>query len=79
MTHIGHKRSLSNRLKQPTTQHKEAWQTEKKESPIKTQQGIPQAEMTDMRIYHENHRESSHRIDVFYPLFCHCWCKNTNK
>ena len=32
-----------------------------------------------MRIHHENHRESSHRIDIFYPLLCHNLCKGTNK
>lgn len=32
-----------------------------------------------MRIDHENHRKSPHRIDVFYPLLCHNLCKGTNK
>ncbi len=32
-----------------------------------------------MRKHHENHRKSSHRIDVFYPLLCHNLCKGTNK
>lgn len=79
MTNISHKRALSNRLKQPATQHKETWQTKKKESLIKTQQRIPQTEMADMRIDHENHGKSPHRINVFYPLPCHWWCKYTNK
>ena len=32
-----------------------------------------------MRIYHENHRKSPHRINVFYPLFSHYKCKSTKK
>ena len=32
-----------------------------------------------MRKNHENHRKSSHCIDVFYPLFRHNLCKGTNK
>ena len=32
-----------------------------------------------MRIHHENHRKSPHRIDVFYPLLRHNLCKGTNK
>ena len=35
--------------------------------------------MADMCKHHENHRKSSHRIDVFYPLLCHNLCKGTNK
>ena len=32
-----------------------------------------------MRIHHENHRKSSHCINVFYPLLRHNLCKGTNK
>ena len=35
--------------------------------------------MADMRKHHENHRESSHRIDVFYSLSSHFDCKITEK
>ena len=35
--------------------------------------------MTDMRLDHEDHRESPHRIDVFYPLLRHSKCKNKEK
>ena len=28
---------------------------------------------------HENHRESPHRIDVFYSLSCHICCKSNKK
>ena len=35
--------------------------------------------MADMRKHHENHRKSSHRIDIFNPLFYHSACKNTKK
>lgn len=65
------KRSRGNKLKQPTTQHKETRQAKQEECAIITQQRIPQTEMADMRIDHEDHRESSHRIDVFYPFGCH--------
>ena len=32
-----------------------------------------------MRIDDENHRKSSHRINIIYPLFCHYACKDTEK
>ena len=32
-----------------------------------------------MRIDHEDHRKSPHRIYVFYPLIYHLECKDTNK
>ena len=32
-----------------------------------------------MRIDDENHRESPHRINIFYPLFGHYVCKDTEK
>ena len=32
-----------------------------------------------MRKYYENHRKSSHRINVFNPLFSHFAHKNTEK
>ena len=30
-----------------------------------------------MRKDYENHGKSSHRINIFYPLFCHFQCKST--
>ncbi|GEM_PF-4897787 len=36
-----------------------------------------EAKHTDMRINHENHRESPHRINILYPSFCHNCYKNT--
>ena len=36
-----------------------------------------EAKHTDMRINHENHRESPHRINTLYPSFCHNCYKNT--
>ena len=32
-----------------------------------------------MRIHHENHRKSSHRINVCYTLLCHINCKSKEK
>ena len=33
--------------------------------------------MTHMCKHHENHGKSSHCINIFYSLFCHFACKNT--
>jgi len=70
---------LRYRLKKPAANHEEARQTKKNKHSIVSHLGIPKAEMTDMRKHYENHRKSSHRIDVFYPLLCHNLCKGTNK
>ena len=64
-------------LKQPSTDEKETRQAKQKENIIPPHPHISQTKTTDMRINHENHRESSHRIDVFNPLFCHYACKDT--
>lgn len=66
-------------VKQPTTDKKETRQTEQKEHIIIAHRHISQTHTTDMREYHENHGESPHRIDVFYPLFTHYGCKFTEK
>ena len=74
-----HKRISGCRFKQPATQHKKARKTEEDQNRIITHSGISKAEMTDMCKNHENHGESPHRIDVFYPLFAHNGCKITEK
>ena len=73
------KRISRYRFEQPTTQHEKTRQTEENKNRIITHPGISKAEMADMRKNHENHRESSHRIDVFYPLLTHYGCKITEK
>ena len=64
-------------LKQPSTDEEETRQAKQEKHRIKSQQGIAQTEVADMRIDHEDHRESPHRINVFYPLFWHYACKDT--
>jgi hypothetical protein len=60
---------------QPATQHEETRKTEEDENRVIAHSGVSQAEMTDMRKNHENHRESPHRIDVCYSLFRHSTTK----
>ena len=60
---------------QPAAQHEETRKTEEDKDRIIAHSGISQAEMTDMCKNHENHRESSHRIDVCNPLFRHSTTK----
>lgn len=79
MADVGHKRPSGYRFKQPAAQHEETRQAKEEECGIKAQQRIAKTEMTDMRINHENHRESPHRINIFYPLFGHINCKSTEK
>ena len=79
MTNIFHERTLSNCLKQPTANHKEAWQTKENKNSIIPHPRVTQAEMTDMRKQHENHRKSPHRINIFYSLSSHFDCKITEK
>ena len=71
------KRLSSHRFKQPTTDKEETRQTKQEEHGIEAQQGIAETEMADMRIDDENHRKSSHRINILYPLFDHYACKDT--
>ena len=73
------KRSFGNRFKQPAANHEEARQTKQIKYAIISHQRPFHAEIADMRIHHENHRKSPHRIDVFYPLLRHNLCKGTNK
>ena len=76
MSHLP-ERFMGSCLKQPTADKEETRQTKQEEHGIEAQQGIAETEMADMRIDDENHRKSSHRINVFYPLFCHYACKDT--
>ena len=71
------KRFPGHRFEQPTAYEEETWQTKQEKHSVEAQQGIAQTEVTDMRIDDENHRESPHRIDVFYPLLRHYVCKDT--
>ena len=68
---------MGSRLKQPTADKEETRQTKQEEHGIEAQQGIAETEMADMRIDDENHRKSSHRINVFNSLCSHFDCKNT--
>ena len=58
-------------LKQPPANKEKTWQTEQKEHIVPPHPLVTQAVIADMRIDHENHRKSSHRIDVFYPAICY--------
>ena len=78
MTGNNCKRALRHWLKQPATQHKEAGQAKKNEHRIEAQLGVSQTKMTDMCIDNENHRESSHRINIPNSLLRHLWCKSTS-
>ena len=75
MSGYGFDRIQGNRLKQPATQHEETRKTKKDKNRIIAHSGISETEMTDMREDDENHRKSSHRIDVCYPLFRHSTAK----
>lgn len=79
MTDICQKWSLSNRFEQPSADKEETGQSEQEKRGIEPQKRVAQAEMADMRIDHEDHRESTHRINVFYPLPSHILCKSTKK
>ena len=68
---------MGSRLKQPTADKEETRQTKQEKHRIESQQGIAKTEVADMRIDHENHRESPHHIDVFNPLLRHYACKDT--
>ena len=72
-------RLATDRFEQPSADKEETWQTKQEECGIITQERVPHAKMAYMRIDHENHRESPHRINVFYPLLSHDECKDTNK
>ena len=73
------KRALSNRFKQPTTNHKKAGQSKENKHRITSHTRIAQTEMTHMRKHYENHRKSSHCINVFNPLLTHFARKSTEK
>jgi hypothetical protein len=61
-------RALGNRFKQPTADKEKARQAKKYKHSIIPHSIITKAEMTDMREYHENHRESPHSINISYSL-----------
>ena len=63
-----HERALGYRFKQPTADKEKARQAKKDKHGIIAHSIITQAEMTDMRKNHENHRESSHGINISYSL-----------
>jgi hypothetical protein len=79
MTNHFPERSFSDRLEQPATNHEETGQTKEIEDTVKPHQRAIQAEIADMSIDHEDHRESPHRINVFYPLLCHSTAKLQKK
>lgn len=71
--------SLCDWFEQPSADHKETGQSKEEEHAIKSHQRSIHAKITDMSIDYENHRKSSHRINVCYPLFGHLRCKNKEK
>ena len=64
-------------FKQPSADKEEAGQSKQKKHIIPPHPHISQAKTTNMRIDNENHGKSSHRINIFYPLFGHYDCKDT--
>ena len=72
-------RTLGYRLEQPATNHKKTRQSKEYKHRIIAHPRITQTEMAHMRKHYENHRKSSHRINVFNPLFSHFAHKSTEK
>ena len=66
-------------FKQPTADKEEAGQPKQEKHIIPTHPHVSQTKAANMRIDDENHRKSSHRINIFYPLFGHYVCKDTEK
>ena len=58
-------------IEQPPADKEETGQAEEEENGVEPHRRIAIAEMQDMRIDDENHRESSHRIDIGYTLRFH--------
>ena len=72
-------RTTGYRFEQPTANHKEARQSEEVEDAIISHQRGIHAEITDMSIDYENHRKSSHCVNICYTLLCHFICKSKEK
>lgn len=64
-------------FKQPSADKEETGQTEQEKNIIPPHPHISQAKTANMRIDNENHGKSPHRINIFYPLFGHYDCKDT--
>jgi hypothetical protein len=79
MTNYFPERPSGNRLEQPATNHEETGQTKEVEDTVEPHQRAIQAEIADMSIDHENHGESPHCVNVFYPLLCHSTAKLQKK
>ena len=79
MTNHFPERPSGDRLEQPAANHEETGQAKEVEDTIEPHKRTIQAEIADMGINHEDHRKSSHRIDVFYPLFSHSTAKLQKK
>ena len=79
MTYHFPERPSGDRFEQPAANHEETGQAKEVEDTVKPHQRAVQAEIADMSIDHENHRESPHRVNVFYPLLCHSTAKLQKK
>lgn len=79
MTNHFPERPFGDRLEQPAANHEETGQTKEVENTVEPHQRTIHAKIADMGINHENHRESPHCINIFYPLFLHILCKITKK
>ena len=55
--------------KQPPANKEEARQPEQEEYIIESHPLVAKTVITDMRIHHEDHRKSPHRIDIFDSSF----------
>lgn len=65
--------------KEPAADKEETRHSKKKEHIIVAHPFIAQAIVTNMGEDDEDHRQATHRVDIFYPLFCHYKCKSKEK
>jgi hypothetical protein len=79
MTYHFPERPSGDRLEQPAANHEETGQSKEVKDTVEAHQRAIQAEIADMGIDHENHREPTHRINICYPLLRHINCKITKK
>ena len=65
--------------KKPATDKEETRQTKQEKHIVITHPFIAQAIIANMGKDNENHRRPTHRVNIFYPLFCHYKCKSKEK
>ena len=58
-------------IKQPATDKEETGHTQQEQHIVEGNEVFLKTEHTNMRVNHKNHCKSPHRINIFYPFFCH--------